>query len=79
MNPHRALVTIFIVSICGLLFSGYLSYFELFKTAPGASCPTVGPADSIFGYPACVYGFFMYMLVAIISLLGLLAKNNTQP
>jgi len=67
-----ALKTILGVSLFGALFSGYLSYQEIFKeTTEEAGCSPVGAPGTVFGYPACVYGFFMYLLVALISLLGL--------
>jgi hypothetical protein len=28
----------------------------------------------VFGYPACVYGFFMYVIIAGLAALGLRAK-----
>ncbi len=69
MKSRTALKAIMWISMAGLLFSGYLSYGELFaqKCALG-TCSTVG------GVPACVYGFFMYLIVFVISILGL--KNR---
>ena len=29
-----------------------------------AVCPSPGAAGTVLGYPACVYGFFMYLIVA---------------
>jgi hypothetical protein len=54
-----------------MLFSGYLSYFELFA----GSCPLGGECSYVLGAPACVYGFFMYLIVFVISILGLSGKN----
>jgi len=76
MKKQTALKTIFWISIAGMLFSGYLSYMELFagKTACGAA--TCGAAAAInLGLPACVYGFIMYTIVFIIALLGLNARK----
>jgi uncharacterized membrane protein len=65
MKPNIALTAILVISIIGILFSGYLSYSELFGgTCPGG-CATVGP------FPACVYGLVMYLLVFVLSYLGL--------
>lgn len=66
MKPNIALTIILLISIVGVLFSGYLSYSELFAgNCPIGGCPTVGP------FPACVYGLVMYLLVLILSYLGL--------
>lgn len=66
MKKQTALKIILIISIAGLLFSGYLSYSELFAKA----CP-LGSCTSVKGIPACVYGFFMYLVLLIVSILGL--------
>ncbi len=70
MRPKLALKIIFGIALFGLLFSGFLSYGELFGPG-GASCPVVGAPGTVFGYPACVYGFFMYLALVIVSALGL--------
>jgi len=56
--------------MAGMLFSGYLSYGEVIQQV----CP-VGGCGLIFGIPACLYGFVMYTLVFITSLLGIMAKK----
>ncbi len=66
MKQKTALKIVFIISIFGMLFSGYLSYGELFTgTCSVGGCSYVGPL------PTCVYGFVMYLVIFIISLLGL--------
>lgn len=68
MDITLAMKIIFGVAVFGMCFSGYLTYKELFAPTPGgAVCPTPGAAGTVFGYPACVYGFFMYLLIVIIS------------
>lgn len=70
MKPVRALQVILAVSLFGLLFSGTLTYREFF--GPSAlSCPSPGAPGTILGYPACVYGFAMYLLLVAIAVLGL--------
>ncbi|MBS3166694.1 hypothetical protein J4403_00620 [Candidatus Woesearchaeota archaeon] len=70
MKKSTALKLILGISIAGMLFSGYLSYGELIKnTCSFSRCL------SVIGLPACVYGFVMYLIVFIISLLGLRSKN----
>jgi uncharacterized membrane protein len=58
------------LSLFGTIFSGVLTYRELFGAA-AMSCPAPGAPGTVFGYPACVYGFFMYLAVAIVAAAGL--------
>lgn len=71
MRQKFALKIILIISFIGILFSGFLSYRELFLGSCSLnfiSCGTqTGP---ILGIPACIYGFVMYMLLFIVALLG---------
>jgi len=73
MKQKTSLKIILILSIAGLLFSGYLSYYELF--VPGGYAETIiscGQKNvTIANLPACAYGFLMYLLVFIFSFLGL--------
>jgi uncharacterized membrane protein len=71
MKKETALRTIFWISIAGMIFSGYLSYFELFQGV----CAISGGCSLILGIPTCVYGFIMYFAVFIISSLGLNKKG----
>ena len=76
MTKSNSLKIILIISIVGVLFSGFLSYRELFlgECAVGViSCGVNTPP--IFGLPACVYGLVMYTLVLTFSVLGLRAKK----
>jgi uncharacterized membrane protein len=70
MRARLALKIVFLISIAGLLFSGYLSFSELFRK----TCP-LGGCSYMLGLPVCVYGFIMYLAVFIISLLGLTSKE----
>ena len=70
MHPRLALQSILALSLCGTLFSGALTYNELFG-ASALSCPAPGAPGTVFGYPACVYGFFMYLTIVVFSALGL--------
>jgi uncharacterized membrane protein len=68
MKKQIALKTLFWISLAGVLFSGYLSYTEIFQQvcAIGGSCST-----KILSLPSCVYGFVMYLAGLIISIIGL--------
>ena len=63
MDSNLALNIIMYLSIAGMLFSGYLTYSEL-----KGKCMK---CFSIAKLPSCAYGFLMYLIVFIISLLGL--------
>ena len=75
MNKTNALKSIALISFAGVIFSGVLSYRELFlgscKTGFISCGVNTGP---IMGVPACVFGFVMYSIVFIVALLGLKSK-----
>ena len=76
MSANKSLRIILFFSIAGLLFSGYLSYYELFVPT-GCADAVISCGDkaiTLASLPACVYGFFMYLLVFIFSLLGIKGK-----
>ena len=69
---RRALELSFLLSLAGTLFSGTLSYRELFG-ATAVACPAPGAPGTLLGYPACVYGFFMFLALTVVTGLGLRA------
>ena len=73
----RALQIILGISLFGTVFSGVLSYRELYG-APAVACPSPGAPGTVFGYPACVYGFFMYLLVAGTAIWGLRSERQAK-
>ena len=70
MKLVTALKIIFILSLGGLLFAGYLSGIKLVS----GSCAFNDPCPYFLGYPACWYGFGMYLFMLVFSGLGLLGK-----
>lgn len=74
MRERTALKAVFGISLFGAVFSGTLTWQELFG-ASAMSCPSPGAPGTVFGYPACVYGFFMYTILAIVSGIGLWANR----
>jgi len=71
MTMKRALTLILVVSLVGVAFSGTLTYRELCgKGASGCSA-----AGTILGYPACVYGLMMYLVLVAIASFGLRAEK----
>jgi hypothetical protein len=63
--------TILIFTLAGLGFSGYLSAIKFFSgtCAFSESCPY------FLGYPACWYGFVMYLIMFIASALAVFHKT----
>jgi ABC-type tungstate transport system substrate-binding protein len=74
MTMRRALQVVLVISVIGIVFSGILTYRELCSAA-GGGCPAVGASGTILGYPACLYGLVMYLLLAATAALGLRAKE----
>ena len=72
----RALQIILVFALAGLAFSGTLTYREVFASA--AKCPSPGAPGTILGYPACVYGFFMYLAITTVAIMGLRAGSRTR-
>jgi len=70
-----ALKIILVISIIGIVFSGFLSYKELSTGASSCSAAAVGTVCSILGIPVCVFGLIMYLIIFIISLWGMLNKK----
>jgi len=80
MTAKLAFRIILGIALFGVAFSGVLSYGELFGAA-AQSCPAPGAPGTVFGYPACVYGFFMYLAVGFVAVAGLRAeqRRDTKP
>ena len=74
MTMKRALQVVLAISVIGVAFSGTLTYREL-CTRSSEGCPVVGAPGTILGYPACVYGLFMYLVLMAVAALGLRAER----
>jgi hypothetical protein len=70
MNSKSVLKIIALISGFGLLFSGYLSYSEIF-----AQTCAIGGCTNIMSIPACVYGFVMYSIIFVLTIVGLKSKQ----
>lgn len=68
MKKH---ISILMLSIAGLLFSGFLSAVKFFSNtcALGETCPI------FLGLPACYFGFAMYLALAILSVFFVTRKS----
>jgi len=71
MKKQTALKALFWVSLAGALFSGYLSYTEIFQQV----CALGTCSTTIFSVPSCVYGLVMYLIGLVISILGIKSKK----
>ena len=71
MKKQTALKALFWVSLAGALFSGYLSYTEIFQQ----TCAIGTCSAKVFTVPSCVYGLVMYLVGLVISILGIKSKN----
>ena len=60
--------TMFFLGLVGLLFSGYLSASKLFTS----TCAFNEPCPYFLGYPACYFGFGMFLVIFSSAALGLL-------
>lgn len=74
MSMKHALQAILVISLIGMVFSGTLLYQETCRQLIGAC--TIGEARTgaeglIFGYPPCLYGLVMYLVITVIAALGL--------
>ena len=74
MKKQTVLKAIAIISLLGILFSGYLSYAEIFQQGTNF-CASGSCGQQIAGIPVCIYGLIMYLTVFIISVIGLKSKN----
>jgi len=72
-TKQNSLLAIIVISIIGVLFSGFLSYRELFLG--NCNLGFVSCGATVGSVPACVYGLLMYSLVLIVSVLGYRSKK----
>lgn len=69
---ERWIWAIFAPICAGLLFSGYLSAVKFFSNA----CAFNEPCPYFLGYPACWYGFGMYLAMFIATGLAITRKTG---
>ncbi len=75
MTMRRALNVVLVISLIGVAFSGTLTYRELCGGAGADGCSAVGTPGTILGYPACVYGLAMYLVLVAVSAFGLRSEK----
>ncbi|MCX6800584.1 MAG: hypothetical protein NTZ73_00120 [Candidatus Diapherotrites archaeon] len=74
ISKDLVLKIILVISIAGILFSGFLSFREL-STGQGSCSNVIGVTCGIADIPPCVYGLAMYSIIFVLSLLGLKSKK----
>ena len=64
----------FILSLVGVVFSGYVSGVKMFSKicAFGETCPLV------FGVPACYFGFILFLILFVLSIVFISGKGKLQ-
>lgn len=67
------MVAMLVMAAAGLAFSGYLSAVNIFNKACafGETCPL------FLGYPACWFGFGMYLVLFVAAAIGMVARNDS--
>ena len=63
------------LAVAGLLFSGYLSSIRFFSS----TCAFNEPCPYFLGYPACYYGFAMFLIMTIalkLNFIGSIARDR---
>ena len=68
MKTSNYVKAMFFLGLAGLLFSGYLSAIKLFTS----TCAFNEPCPYFLGYPACFFGFGMFLVIFSSAVLGLL-------
>lgn len=77
LTAKRALQIILAVGLLGMVFSGVLTYRE-FTGPSAAGCSALGAPGTVFGYPSCVYGLLMYLVIVLVAAAGLLAGLQSE-
>lgn len=79
MKRSTVYTLILVFAILGLIMSGYLTYYNLLGPGCHQAIISCGPAPvKIFGLPNCVYGFFMYLTVVALAVVGLVKKQPSR-
>ena len=70
MKQKTALKTIVWFALAGVLFAGYLSISEISSGVCVAGCTMT------LGLPVCVYGFAVFAVIFVLSIVG--TKSNSE-
>lgn len=74
MSTQSFFKTMVGLTFAGVLFSGYLSAVKLFS----GTCAFNEGCPYFLGYPACLYGFAMFLIMFVASIVGLRKSVHTD-
>ncbi|MFA6520494.1 MAG: hypothetical protein WCT44_02715 [Candidatus Paceibacterota bacterium] len=74
MKSYKYVKMMFWLGLAGVLFSGYLSSVKFFTS----TCALNEPCPYFLGYPACYFGFGMFLIIFVSALLGLMKKISEK-
>jgi uncharacterized membrane protein len=76
MTKQQTLQVILVISLVGVLFSGFLTYKELFTGTCSVGFVFCGTKTGLIaGLPACVYGLVMYSIIYVTAIFGVFSKK----
>ncbi|MBD3280933.1 hypothetical protein GF389_05435 [Candidatus Dojkabacteria bacterium] len=75
LSLKKTMQIVLVIGIAGVLFSGYLSYDEVFTEECELGCSAVGDEGKLLGIPVCVYGLTMYTIITILAAQALFWKK----
>jgi len=70
MSVEKYLKTALPLTVAGMLFAGYMTGVKWFSGA----CAFSEPCPLLFGQPACAYGFVIFTMMFLVTLVYLLKK-----
>lgn len=76
LDLKKTMQVILVIGIAGMLFSGYLSYDELFTESCDFGCSVVADEGKLLGVPVCVYGLTMYTIITVLAAQALFWKKS---
>jgi uncharacterized membrane protein len=71
MKTKGVLKALLVLSVIGVLFSGYMAYYTFATSHPACEL-------FFFGMPSCFYGAIMYALIFLLSVSILLSKVKSK-
>ena len=74
MTDSRYKKILLVLTLAGVLFSGYLSAVKLLTD----TCALNEPCPYFLGYPSCWYGFAMYLVMFAATAFALFGKTNAK-
>lgn len=67
---------VLVIGIAGMMFSGFLSYDEIFTESCDFGCSAVTDEGYLLGIPVCVYGLTIYTIITALAIQALFWKKS---